>query len=205
MRRFNIGEKVYCRGTGVSGKVIKFYTPTSCAEQTMIKCANGQKFHAQTTEFEPYKAGNQPRMVSIDEYAASIGQSKGFCDSLVIGYDQDETWDTAALTIGRPLANGKVELIRTLSGEEATHLYSKLVGNTRSTSSETTKELYSRMMNDHSNNTMLMPKNNGRSMIKRNIGDMFDVMTPRGDGKSTTHMSDFIDSLRERRNKNENR
>lgn len=47
-RDFDIGDKIICRESGVVGKVIKFYTPTSCAEQTMVVTNGGRKYHAPT-------------------------------------------------------------------------------------------------------------------------------------------------------------
>lgn len=46
-----IGDYVCCVTSGVIGVVIKKYYPTACAEQTMIKCADGRLYHAPTAEF----------------------------------------------------------------------------------------------------------------------------------------------------------
>lgn len=97
-------------------------------------------------------------------------------DTLVIGYDQSDG-DIPVLTIGRTNCK-KIEIIKILGGESAT-------------------TLYSRMISDHNDEkiVMLMAKNNGRSMIRRHIAEMFNVETkiPRGNGKSRQDMEDFID------------
>lgn len=48
---FDIGDKVICKTSGVSGTVIKIYCPTACAEQTMVMTRSGRKYHAPTTEW----------------------------------------------------------------------------------------------------------------------------------------------------------
>ena len=55
IRRFDIGDYVICTESGVFGKVIKFYIPTSCAEQTMVLTKDGFKYHAPTTTWKKYK------------------------------------------------------------------------------------------------------------------------------------------------------
>lgn len=47
-RTFDIDDKVVCTKTGVCGIVEKFYYPTACAEQTMIRTKDGRKYHAPT-------------------------------------------------------------------------------------------------------------------------------------------------------------
>ena len=50
-RGFDIGDRVICTDSGVIGKAIEFYYPTTCAEQTMILCDNGRKYHAPSADF----------------------------------------------------------------------------------------------------------------------------------------------------------
>ncbi len=50
-RGFDIGDRVICTESGVMGKAIKFYYPTTCAEQTMILCDDGRKYHASSADF----------------------------------------------------------------------------------------------------------------------------------------------------------
>lgn len=48
---YNIGDRVIQIDEGVVGKVIKFYIPTACAQQTMILCDDGRKYHAPSDTF----------------------------------------------------------------------------------------------------------------------------------------------------------
>lgn len=50
-----IGDKVICIISGVKGVVIKQYVPTACAQQAMILCADGRKYHAPTSMFRKCK------------------------------------------------------------------------------------------------------------------------------------------------------
>jgi hypothetical protein len=68
MRRFYVGDKVYHSGENIIGHILRFYTPTSCAEQTLIRAESGKKYHAPTSEFETYKRGLTPSISCIDEY-----------------------------------------------------------------------------------------------------------------------------------------
>ena len=54
-RTFYIGDKVICVSSGVIGVVEKFYTPTTCAEQTMVITQDGRKYHAPTREWRKIK------------------------------------------------------------------------------------------------------------------------------------------------------
>lgn len=51
-RKFSKGDRVICMTTGVTGKCINFYTPTACAEQTMVITDDGRRYHAPTSEWE---------------------------------------------------------------------------------------------------------------------------------------------------------
>lgn len=50
-RGFEVGDKVICRISSVVGIVEKFYYPTACAEQTMIRTSDGRLYHAPTNTF----------------------------------------------------------------------------------------------------------------------------------------------------------
>lgn len=50
--RINVGDKVICTASGVTGIVIKKYVPTASEEQTMIMCVDGRKYHAPTCLFK---------------------------------------------------------------------------------------------------------------------------------------------------------
>ena len=41
-RRFDIGDRIICTESGVSGICEKFYYPTACEEQTMVETADGR-------------------------------------------------------------------------------------------------------------------------------------------------------------------
>jgi len=78
-------------------------------------------------------------------------------DSLMIGYDQQGD-DLPVLTIGRVVSGDKIELVRLLGGESAVDMYHILLD----------------YGNKSGKSNMLMPKNIGRSMAKRNLEDMVD-------------------------------
>lgn len=48
-RIFEIGDKVKCIESGVCGIVTRFYYPTACAEQTMVRTEDGRQYHAPTS------------------------------------------------------------------------------------------------------------------------------------------------------------
>lgn len=49
-----IGDTVINTESGVIGKVIKQYYPTSCAEQTMVITTDGRKYHAPTSTWKHF-------------------------------------------------------------------------------------------------------------------------------------------------------
>lgn len=50
-RGFGIGDKVICIESGVIGVVERFYFPTACAEQTMVRVPGGRLYHAPTSQW----------------------------------------------------------------------------------------------------------------------------------------------------------
>lgn len=46
MRDIQLGDKVVCTISGVSGIVIKQYCPTACEPQIMVSTSDGRKYHA---------------------------------------------------------------------------------------------------------------------------------------------------------------
>ena len=50
-RKFNIGDMVICKSSGVVGKTIKLYFPTASAEQTIFITNDGRNYHAPTSEW----------------------------------------------------------------------------------------------------------------------------------------------------------
>lgn len=78
-RGFDIDDRVICRESGVIGQVLKFYKPTACKEQTLVKTDDGHEYHAPTkTWVKTTEAGNitiklptlteQEVMCSIQQY-----------------------------------------------------------------------------------------------------------------------------------------
>jgi hypothetical protein len=68
MRKINVGQKVICTWSGVIGKVLKFYCPTACKEQTVVQTEDGREYHAPTDTWIPYVDGVTPKTNIIDEY-----------------------------------------------------------------------------------------------------------------------------------------
>ncbi len=50
-RDFSVGDMVMCKSSGVIGTVLRFYMPTACAEQTMVRTMDGREYHAPTSEW----------------------------------------------------------------------------------------------------------------------------------------------------------
>lgn len=48
---YQIGDRVVQIENGIIGKVIRFYRPTACKQQTMILCDDGRKYHAPSDTF----------------------------------------------------------------------------------------------------------------------------------------------------------
>lgn len=48
---YDIGDRVMQIEDKVIGRVIKFYIPTACKQQTMILCDDGRKYHSQSDTF----------------------------------------------------------------------------------------------------------------------------------------------------------
>ena len=57
-RTFDVGDKVVCTETGVCGIVEKFYYPTACAEQIMVRTEDGRQYHAPTSTWVREKINN---------------------------------------------------------------------------------------------------------------------------------------------------
>lgn len=89
-RDFEIGDRIICNESGVIGKAIKFYTPTSCSEQTMVLCDDGRKYHAPTNTWsKTTKVGNVTiKLPLIDIYnniQKDIYRSLGVSSNLIGG------------------------------------------------------------------------------------------------------------------------
>jgi len=44
----SVGDWAVCMESGVIGQIIKFYIPTACEEQTMVRTPDGRHYHAPT-------------------------------------------------------------------------------------------------------------------------------------------------------------
>lgn len=54
----NIGDEVICNLTGIVGTIVKFYTPTACEEQTMVRTKEGLLYHAPRRTWVKVKEGS---------------------------------------------------------------------------------------------------------------------------------------------------
>ena len=61
-RRFEVGDRVICSESGVIGKVLRFYKPTACDEQTLVQTDDGRQYHAPTNT---WSRTNEPTSVII--------------------------------------------------------------------------------------------------------------------------------------------
>lgn len=73
-RRFDIGDRIICTESGVSGICEKFYYPTACEEQTMVETADGRHYHAPTRTWEKTD-------IYFESPSRNIGIS-AICDSI---------------------------------------------------------------------------------------------------------------------------
>lgn len=94
-RLFEIGDRVVCNDSGVIGKVLKFYKPTACDEQTLIKTDDGREYHAPTsTWIKTTEAGNTTiklPLVSNEENCIAVigrGSSKSWLMAAIKQYNQ---------------------------------------------------------------------------------------------------------------------
>ena len=61
-RQFEIGDRVVCKESGVIGKILRFYVPTACDEQTLVLTDDGRQYHAPTNA---WVKTNEPTSVII--------------------------------------------------------------------------------------------------------------------------------------------
>lgn len=66
-RKFEIGDRIICKISGVYGTCIGFYVPTSCEEQTMISTDDGRRYHAPTSLWELYTENCESGIGYADE------------------------------------------------------------------------------------------------------------------------------------------
>lgn len=93
-RDFDIGDTVICKSSGVIGEVVKFYAPTSCAEQTMVRTRDGRQYHAPTSEWVKVQVGvdigtpkgDQSILNPYGEYVMAF--ARNHCVSIEEAYEQ---------------------------------------------------------------------------------------------------------------------
>lgn len=71
---FFIGERVICSVNGVVGDIIKFYTPTACEKQIMVRTLDGRNYHAPISMWRPYQFGLKAKQVIVDEFVTNKNQ-----------------------------------------------------------------------------------------------------------------------------------
>lgn len=81
-RKIGLGDLVICEESGVVGKAIKFYTPTSCAEQTMVVTDDGRKYHAPTSAWRKITQVEllddaQPLLNPYGQYVVKFAKNHG--------------------------------------------------------------------------------------------------------------------------------
>lgn len=85
-RKFDIGDRIVCTETGVTGRCIKFYYPTACEEQTMVITDDGRRYHAPTRLWALEKSDDsigyvdesvQPMLNPYGEYLLKFAQNHG--------------------------------------------------------------------------------------------------------------------------------
>lgn len=64
-----LDDWVICTESGVVGRIINFYTPTSCEEQIMVKTRDGRRYHAPKRLWKHYHFGTTATQVFTDELA----------------------------------------------------------------------------------------------------------------------------------------
>lgn len=83
-RDFELGDMIICESTNVVGKAIRFYIPTACEEQTMVRTEDGKKYHAPTREWrkiaETERLENHTEQKLLNpygEYAVKFAENHG--------------------------------------------------------------------------------------------------------------------------------
>ena len=116
-RGFDISDRVICTESGVIGKAIKFYYPTTCAEQTMILCDDGRKYHApsktfikvdELTEEIVKKIKSRPPQLAM---SAAMPLGKDAAQPLLIPHDYRNVKVAEGMTITIDLEDLKKQLV----------------------------------------------------------------------------------------------
>ena len=120
-RGFDIGDRVICTESGVIGNAIKFYYPTTCAEQTMILCDDGRKYRAPSAEFIradelteeiAKKIKNRPPQLAM---SAAMPLAQDASQPLLIPHDCRNVKVAEGMTITIDLEDLKKQLVESYS------------------------------------------------------------------------------------------
>lgn len=116
-RGFDIGDRVICTESGVIGRAIQFYYPTTCAEQTMILCDDGRKYHAPSTEFIKVdklteeiakKIKSRPQQIAM---SAALPLAQEAAQPLLVPHDYRNIKVAEGMTITIDLKDLKKQLV----------------------------------------------------------------------------------------------
>ena len=80
-RRFNVGQLVICKVSGVIGNVTKFYKPTASEEQIAVRTADGREYHAPIStwlEYSTFRDAIINCMDSVKGYNEDFCKDSGF-------------------------------------------------------------------------------------------------------------------------------
>lgn len=114
---YTIGDRVIQIEEKVIGKVIKFYIPTTCKQQTMILCDDGRKYHAPSDTFIKVSELEERIEKEIKEkpeqFAMDAGLSAGQLSSqpLLIQHDYRNIKIADGMTITIDLEKLKRQLV----------------------------------------------------------------------------------------------
>jgi len=64
-----LDDWVICSISGVIGQIIKFYKPTACEEQIMVKTRDERQYHAPKSTWKHYHFGTTVNQMYTDEFA----------------------------------------------------------------------------------------------------------------------------------------
>lgn len=72
---YDIGDRVVDIYNGIIGTVKKFYYPTACAQQTLIRCDDGREYHAPSDWFVDLRCADLSTLLKKPQIAMSAAAS----------------------------------------------------------------------------------------------------------------------------------
>lgn len=114
---YNIGDRVMQIKDKVTGKVVEFYVPTACKQQTMILCDDGRKYHAPSDTFIKVSELEEQIAKSIKEKPTQLALEEGMPSSqelaqpLLIPHDYRNIKVSEEMTITIDLEELKKKLV----------------------------------------------------------------------------------------------